>query len=595
MFKNYIISSGVIIKLNLALLFLVNFIWFNAFKFNTLMGDDLSAWDYFQNYHSSFLQYSFLEAVANKYRPVYNIIQYILFDIFGKEYKLFFFTNILFNFIIVLILYKIIYTLTKTNFISFIACLLFITSRFSYYNIIQVFGLMEALGLFFFVLIIYNSIKYYQSNNKKIYIINLLILNCLIIFTHERYIVLLPFLIFLVLAINKNNKYRMLICGILISENIFNFILKKLLLKTTVLEGTGGRPLDFDFLRISKFFISGLGNMFGLNIGDAYLNGLPIQQSSNLIISLSIILALLIIAIFIIAYCKLKDNKNCKLVIFLSLILFSSILLAASITIRQEYRWLLAPYILFLIVLSVGFNIISKSSFYKYLLVSLVALLTLSSNIYYKSFLPNVFFVNAEMISDSVYKETIEKYGNNISRYEIFIQKHDSLPWTLLDSTFFKVYTNKDMKINYVNNLSKLNINKEEAVLLFKLDDNKKFINVTENYIELPNENKISAKILPQEWSSPEKKYPQNTLSGDKLVYKLIPKLNKKKGLMLKRMDTNQELLLSDNVIDNESISLLESGKFAYYNISEQYDIIWIPVPAGMEKINWETEFYHYE
>ena len=60
----------------LFILFVFNVLWFSSFKFHTFMGDDLSAWNNFKNYQHSFWHYVFLQTGGEKYRPVFNLLQY---------------------------------------------------------------------------------------------------------------------------------------------------------------------------------------------------------------------------------------------------------------------------------------------------------------------------------------------------------------------------------------------------------------------------------------------------------------------------------------------------------------------------------------
>ncbi|QGQ98470.1 hypothetical protein EHS13_28110 [Paenibacillus psychroresistens] len=72
-------------------LFIINFMWF--FKmgshFHVLMGDDLAAWNSFEQ-GTSFLSKALLNTDGQKYRPVWNLIQYVLFKLFNSKYQLFF-------------------------------------------------------------------------------------------------------------------------------------------------------------------------------------------------------------------------------------------------------------------------------------------------------------------------------------------------------------------------------------------------------------------------------------------------------------------------------------------------------------------------
>ncbi|WP_425806387.1 hypothetical protein ACHOLT_05725 [Desulfitobacterium sp. Sab5] len=476
-----ILSSRFITYIFLVLLFLFNFLWFYKLGFKTIMGDDLSMWSYFNN--SSSIKSLIFNYSGGKYRPIFILFSFFLFKLFSYHYTLYFYFNILFNFLIIFAFFHIIKKVSNNSFIAFLISILFITSRFSYYNILQTTGFLMSLSLFIFLLIIYFSIDYLKSGKTKNAIF-ILILNFLIVFTYEIYIVLVPFLFFI--FFNKN-FYLKKIKQIIISSLVFlpfiiNFSLKIFAFHSNALIGTAGQAITFNIARIITFFFDGVLNLFWINAGPEYLNGITfssVTKNINLYIAINI---LILITIFIFYLKSLKTEKfsQAKLFLLFILLLFS-LLLAASITIRQELRWLFAPFLIFLIYFSYIFSNIKtvgyRSTFIKYLLLLCFCMLTIKVDVYYKSYLPNVYFVSAQKISDSLYEQTIQKYGENIANFNVILIKNNNLNWPMLnsDSTFFLPYLqDKKFKVNLVDNtknLVEVGSNNNEKIIALELNN----------------------------------------------------------------------------------------------------------------------------
>lgn len=571
-------------------LFVVNFLWFVNFKFHTLMGDDLYTWNVIHNYKEGIIQYTLFETIFGKYRPVYNLIQYLVLNMFGLEYRLYFFLNIFVNFVVTLVMYRLLVHITKSVLTSVMFSLVFITCRFSYYNILQVYGLMEAIALVLFLLMLLVSIYFYR-NPTKTNIFSIVLIETLLIFTHERYIVVVPFLVMLLfLFMQVKKKYYFAILPLL--PVILNILIKKMIVNTSFLEGTGGMPISFDIKQIVIFLCAGLLNMVGVNVGAPYLNGINFTQENTLTQVLSIIILL----VFLFLLVRLlrdgigtRENKKNIIIVVLAFLLIVSLLIAASITIRQEYRWLYAPYAVFLLVtafLISKFNI--KQSF-KVILVAVLCILILKNDIYYKSFLDRVFFVDALKIANSTYDVTIRKYGTSIKNMNIYIKKDPALVWTLQDDVFFKVHADApNLKVNYVDDLAKINLSQGNLLLLQLSPNSRMMEDVTANFVTDQYDRKPQT-ILPEEWAIPDLGYAQTTIYGQKLYYKIINKIHKYEGISIIRKDNNKIIPISEIVSGNNLLKNLEPGKVAYYAIDSEFDFLWISVPAEA-KINWEIE-----
>ncbi|PUA39900.1 hypothetical protein C8Z91_07500 [Paenibacillus elgii] len=465
-------------------LFCLNIAWFIKLGFHSLMGDDIGAWRFYQG---KGLLESVFSAGDGKFRPVLNLFQYWLFSVFDVNYQAFFIINILFNFVIVYFLYKIIFQITKLDIIAFLASAIYITSRFSYYNILQVYGFMEALCLFFLLIMIYYSIKLYKDF-KWYYIHIICAFNFLIVFTHERYIVLVPALCLLVFFHPELWKKKIWLLPAIILPTLLNYAVKKWLFSSGFLIGTGGSTINFDIKLVATFVAAGLANMFGFNAGPTYLNGIDIFRVNSFVnISVGIV-TIIVLYFFGIVFFKAYKTKNVFFfrISLIFIVLFFSLMLAASITIRQELRWLYAPFIVFIIFFSYVLSKISLNKMKTCLLI-IICFFIFSNDYYYKKHIGNVFFVYSQQIADSAYKETIGRYGESLADYKVYIQKHRELNWPLGGSMFFQPYLGSNFKVNYYDNLNEILTNEieNEKFVVYSFDfNNRKLIDVT-NQVKL--------------------------------------------------------------------------------------------------------------
>ncbi|MCD1259523.1 hypothetical protein B5M42_011845 [Paenibacillus athensensis] len=565
------------------ILFFVNLSWFVKFKFQTIMGDDLFSLHAIQSGQESLLHYTLFSAPFGKYRPVFNFFQYVTAKIFGTDLQLYIFFNIIVNFIAVVLMFCLLLLLTRKTLYAFIFALIFVTCRFSYYNVLQIYGLMEAVALILFLLMLLFCVYIYQ-NPKRINLYALLLLQTLLIFTHERYIVTVPFLFLLLMYIYKKKKWYYALWTI--TPVLLNVALKKIVIDITFLQGTGGAAIGFDFLQIVIFVGCGLLNMVGINVGAPYLNGINFPQESLMTQTLSVLISgiyLVLLIALIRQFLKSKLEHNKSFVIFgLGMVLMLSLLLAASITIRQEYRWLYAPYAVLLLLTAYVLPRLQLKNVVKYILLLLICIPVFKNDLYVRKFLDRVYFMDALHIADSTYASSIKQYGLNIRFKTIYIQNDPALIWTLQGSTFFQVYAeNPSLKVTYVDDLSAVDLAQTDLLLLKFNTTTRLMEDVTDFYIGSKHSTPVT--IRPEDWAIPDSAYAQITASGEKLFYKIVTNFDKMKDISLVDQDRNVTYSLSDTAVNNESLSKLEPGKFAFYRIDNQMCLLWISIPNNLK------------
>ena len=425
-----------------------------------LYQDDLFMWSTRRGV--GFFKYVFPEQ-TRKFRPVYWIVAWIYQGILKNNIYLIVPINIIIVAIIAIGVYFFAKEMAKSRGLAFALSAMFLISRFSYYNIGQFLGVMEAMALVFALLMLY-FLYLYIKNGKSIYFYyacGFYFLNC---FTHERFMVLLPMLIFAAI-VGKRKK----ILNALISIALFIMItfIRLLALKSFVPEGTGGSKVSETF-NLADFFRSiriEILYLLGINTGPEHLNGINfhnVNTALKIVIIIGILAAFAFIIKFI--YSIAVYSKKIELSWIKNILLFAGFIIgsmvSSAVTIRVEMRWVYAPYLFMLLLISYIYgadkSIIVKRvkskkikaspgkifhvSFTAVVLLFVWAFCMITADIYYRGYYDNIYIFIGQNRANSLADETYYKYGDDLSDKRIFIIKNDFKLSKFDSLEFFRSY-----------------------------------------------------------------------------------------------------------------------------------------------------------
>lgn len=356
--KNNIIEISYLVIAIITIVLLSTYLS-SLFKITCLMGDDLK--EAIRIEDLNFFQYVFSRE-GNRFRPFSNIFVYFEFLICKYNVFIIKIFNIisfsLVGFVICFTLHKI----TKKYIIPLFATVLVIYSRFSWYNITQVLGMMENVSIILLILICYFMYVYLKSKKLDKYIwIN--ILYFLILFYHERYFVLfIPLFITFVFCEN-NWKDRLIKSSIPVVIFLFYLFLKTVILRLPFAVDTGGSSnIEFNFLEAFKKSWISLLNIAQLPISEVHLVGINYDTMDisyriiALIISILTIGLLAIIFIHSIYIMIRKKDKNFFLYFLFLYVALAFYIGGVSSSFRVEMRFLYSGYCLLIYILSVYFS-----------------------------------------------------------------------------------------------------------------------------------------------------------------------------------------------------------------------------------------------
>jgi hypothetical protein len=188
------------------------------------------------------------------------------------------------------------------------------------------------------------------------------------IYTHERYIVVFPFIVLLILLFpglkRLGARSRILIGTIAIASAFANVAIKKYALGMSFFVGTASTKMTFSLSSIIPFLKDALKCIFQINTGNlghtgSFFHDLPLWQKL-LVLSLTLVFLVTLLGYTLrtaAAYRTLSKEQKTKFLVFLSLpVLLFFCLLPAVVTIRLEQRWLQAPFGIFLVMFVIAFS-----------------------------------------------------------------------------------------------------------------------------------------------------------------------------------------------------------------------------------------------
>lgn len=477
-------------------LFIINLLVNGPIRLKSFaFSDDLGSWEFFNTNGDNFFGFIF-NTGANKFRPIFLSVFFVLLSLVGNKIWLFGVFNLIFNFLIAVVLFFLFRKISKNLIISFCLSTVFILSRFAYYDITQALGVMEAMALLFSIIVIYLLWCYLNTEKIKYFWTSLLMFT-LLIFTHERFITILGvyFILFLILGLKKKNILLFLISTFPV---VISFILKLFVLQIRALDGTGGTNIlqTFSISGFFQTFLSGWFYLFGINAGPTYLNGISsegVPLNINNLISIGNICLSLIMIIFGLSVFKNKKilfSEYIKNFILFFTFIFVT-LIAGSITFRLEMRWLYVPFVGLLFLLAYISKLINKERVFVlpfFLIFFIWFSVYTPREIFYRSYYKNLYYWGIQTFGNSLYEATLEKYGDDFWNYKTYIVCSNETSSFMLScndhgdvNLLFKQFENKNNKNNIVltEDVSKIDLNKNKSLILIYDQQKNEFVELS--------------------------------------------------------------------------------------------------------------------
>lgn len=412
--------------------------------------DDLYMW-------SCFGEQSFGEFVfpigGTRCRFIFYLASYLEMALIGTHINWMVPINIILNGLVALTLYGMAVKFSRSRFVGFLTGILYLLSRLSYYQISQGWGLMETMALWLAVGILYYLYRFLneeQGGDRSFWIANGLYFA--ICFVHERYMVLVPLFV-IVLLLKKSRK----LSRWLISAGVFLLVqvIRLIAIGGLLPAGTGGTQVadTFSMKQTLKFALAQVAYLFGINAGPEHLSGIAWADAPlwlHMMVYGSILVLTVLILCFLVTVFRHKEKRMPALRNSLLFICFiGGCIASSSVTIRLEMRWVYVSYAGALLYLAYMYGVLinhaeelprmKKPVVYGGLLL-LYTLLMFPVETCYRSYYPKLYYWPNQLRYNSLAEETYEKYGDALFAKTVYILGNTYEMSEFTADTFFKVY-----------------------------------------------------------------------------------------------------------------------------------------------------------
>lgn len=162
------LATRVALLAGVACVIAVALLWYGTFPRVILMGDDaLLVYSVLHGQYALDLPHVFGLVIAQKYRPVFHLILGLIVPVFRTNFAAYEALNLFVELLNAAVLAGIVYVLGRRNvLLAFAAAIAFVVCRFGYYNVIQLFGLMEGLGVLFMLLTVFDAARSYGESAR---------------------------------------------------------------------------------------------------------------------------------------------------------------------------------------------------------------------------------------------------------------------------------------------------------------------------------------------------------------------------------------------------------------------------------------------
>ena len=443
---------------------------------------------------------------------------FCIYELFYKNLESYYLFNVVIQSVNTCLVAMLVNLFLRSPLLSLLTSLLYGLSRFSFFIVAQLFngGILEGLAMTFFLLSLFFALKtIVEKDNTYIQVIRALawslVFANLSMYTHERYIVLFPFLMIVIFFFPRQHKLlgkkKIYFAAAAILSMLVNAGIKKYAYGMPFFVGTGGTNISFSFATAFSFLTDAVLSIFQLNSGPEYLIGIPFRslKGFNLVLVLFVaasLVSILVAYLFHIrkVFANRHEDKKSAFYVFLLLgILFALCLAPAIVTIRLEQRWLQASFSVFIIMIIIAFNALPfRKEGIKYALLCTLLALTLWGNYNYLSQgVDNLYMKEAERTAALFVKglntKVIHPAGNRLYLWEKQrdVNAENGATWALGEGYIFNFYSVETKQIIFVDSIyhqtasgvvsSFPAFNKDRAQILYVRHD---LVDITELYLK---------------------------------------------------------------------------------------------------------------
>ena len=465
--------------------------------------DDLYLFSFFRE--QDFFTFSFPIGEAVRFRPVYWALSYIEMVFVGNDPNRYWYFNVVLNGLLACFLCYFSWVVSKgKKIVSLSLSLIFLSAHFAYYQIAQALGILETLALGFSLITLY--FLYLQLNEEKHFLRNLIfshIFFFLLVFTHERYIALLPLFYVPLFFRGRAGEAKILTGGKILplAQAFLFYAIRKFAIGSFIPKGTGGTEVteSFKLEEALQNAFTEVYYIFGFQKGPEHLNGIPWEKVAEnirkLVYASIVVLGIAVFLCLIFALIRISKtdksigestessigkstesgtgNQSVKITAnnaandatnksasnfkkeqkrvkparlrtfignnLLFLIFIAMCIGSSSVTIRVEMRWVYVSFAASLLYFSYLLGV-SRLPLGTIFCLAFICL-RLPVERYYRSYFPQIYFWEDQDRMNSLAEETIEKYGRGgVLGKQVYILENKYKMSKFYGDTFFQVF-----------------------------------------------------------------------------------------------------------------------------------------------------------
>ena len=485
--KDHVIFMGILLAMA---------VWVNRnIEIKGLYMDDLYFWSCYGE--QGFLQYVF-PLGSTRFRFLYYLAAWLEMAVVGNHVNWFVPFNILLNTAVAWSVYLIGRRLSRSKGIGFLCGFMYLISRMAYYQIGQVLGLMETMALWMAIGILWYLYRYMNGEDGRKYYYLSCALYFGVCFVHERYMVLFPLLL-LVLLIKRSKNLVEWAAGLV--SFLLVQVIRAFTIGSVLPAGTGGTQVadTFSLADTVRYGLSQIAYVFGMNAGPEHLNGCPWGQSP-LSIRILVLLADVAIAVIVLGFLikvikdKRKDVKGkvlCNLALFLLFI--GACIASSSVTIRVEMRWVYVSLTAALLLLAYMYGVLTEGVKPELYLKRLwpwgaaficYVFLMLPVELFYRAQYPNLYLWPSQLRYNSLAEETYGRYGDSLFGKNIYIIGNSYEMSDFTARTFFKVFdkerTAEGTRVEFIDSIRDIGLVDDRMLVLREDPEHNGFQDITQ-------------------------------------------------------------------------------------------------------------------
>lgn len=423
--------------------------WFHPFQFQVLAGDDLRTFARNQTDLQMSLGAEILRSASlvHKFRPVSISVISVIAHWTKGDFREIASIGLAIHTANAMIFFLLLYRVIKLPLpLSVGMTVVAIFNRFATYLFMQEQAIMEGLGVAVFLWLLIASLSFLERPMIRRSLL-LILLFALIVNIHERYLVLiLPLLLLSAGSFSFNRRSSITLASGVTATALSNLVIKKFVLGSPILVGTETRPIEFDISQICSLVWQGTLNLLGVNRGPEHLaledfSGSPlwIQFVSAAAVIVSCCLLAGIIGVVTLSLAG-KEKQAALLRLGFYGTTIGVLLLSASITIRQEYRWLYPAFLAFLCLLGDGLHRSRARQPWFHAALTCLVLLSLCREVYLARWQPRFYAFESYQIANNLIR-TLHDVREGEHQDAILIRGDvPSKEWTFMAGTFSTFY-----------------------------------------------------------------------------------------------------------------------------------------------------------